>query len=153
MRSTRAHEKHEMKPILITVPQYVRHAVGGFQTSRNHARLAKLLDLAATLPEASSLAVGERHIAFRVGKKTFAYYMNDHHGDGVVAVCCKAAPARQQELVTADPRRYLVPAYLGKSGWVSIRLDVPSVDWSVVLQQFVGAFRMQAPKRLLAQLD
>lgn len=117
------------------------------------ARLAKLLELCQTLPEVGLHPVGERHYAFKVGKKTFGWYLNSHHGDGIVSVCAKSTLARQRELVAADAQRYYVPAYVGKDGWVGLRIDLPQVDWGPVLELLVAAYRMQATKRLLAQLD
>jgi len=48
-----------------------------------------------------------------VGKRTFAYFLNDHHGDGIVAVTCKALPGDNAALVAAQPDRFYLPAYIG----------------------------------------
>lgn len=45
-------------------------------------------------------------------KKTFAYYLDDHHGDGIVAVTCKVLPHDNAVLAAADPARFYLPAYL-----------------------------------------
>jgi len=95
---------------------------------------------------------GGQHLAFRVRNKTFAWYLEDHHGDGRVALCCKAAPGEQQALVAADPVRYYRPAYLGPRGWVAVRLDLDDVDWGEVAELALEAYRRTAPKRLLALL-
>src|SRR5262249_21347353 len=100
-------------------------------SARDPDRLAKLLEFCDALPEAE--VSGEPHRAFRVRGKTFAYYLNDHHGDGIVSLCAKATPQRQRDLVEAEPERYYVPAYLGPKGWVALRLDLPSVDWGEVV--------------------
>ena len=117
------------------------------------ARLAKLRELCSTLPQVKFEPVGERHFAMKVGPKTFAWYLNDHHGDGMVSVCAKSTLARQRELVAADPQRYFVPAYVGKAGWVGLRVDLPRVDWGPVLELLVAAYRFQAPRRLVAELE
>ncbi len=116
------------------------------------ARLAKLLDLCRSLPDAVSRPAGQGHYAFSVRRKSFAWLLNNHHGDGIVALCCKSTLARQRELVAADPARYLVPAYVGSKGWVSLRLDTPKVNWDDVLDLFVAAYRAQAPRRLAENL-
>jgi hypothetical protein len=59
-----------------------------------------------TLPEVSYETVGDQHIAFRVRKKTFAYYSFDHHGDGIIAFCCKSSLSEQRRLVRADPESF-----------------------------------------------
>ena len=85
---------------------------------------------------------------FQVRGKTFAYYFNDHHGDGVVAVCCKAAPGEQDLLLRLDPKRYMMPAYLGARGWVSLRTDTAEIDWDEVADLVTNSYRLVAPKSL-----
>jgi hypothetical protein len=48
-------------------------------------RLVRLTKICLTLPEATRDLCGQ-HAAFQVRKKTFAWFLNDHHGDGIVAV-------------------------------------------------------------------
>lgn len=86
------------------------------------------------------------------GKKTFATFHIDHHGDGRVALWCKASFEQQAELVEADPETFFVPAYVGPSGWVGVRLD-RDVDWDVVASLLEEGYRQVAPKRALAALD
>jgi predicted DNA-binding protein (MmcQ/YjbR family) len=52
-------------------------------------------------------------------KKTFAVY---EKYQGEWAICFKAEPALQLELVTSDPRFYVTP-YIGKQGWVSMKVE------------------------------
>jgi hypothetical protein len=112
---------------------------------------ARLIAICRALPEVT--AGGDQHVAFQVRGRTFAYYLEDHHGDGRVALCCKAAPGEQQALVAADPARYYRPAYLGARGWVAVRLDTGDVDWDEVAELALDAWRRTAPKRLLALVD
>lgn len=72
---------------------------------------ARLVAIAARLPEVSRRPGGERgrHLAFIVGKKTFAYFTDDHHGDGRLALICRAPGGDQAALVSADPSRFFVP--------------------------------------------
>jgi len=111
----------------------------------------RIAAIAAELPETT--CTGDRHLTFAVRRKTFGYYLDDHHGDGIVGVAVKAAPGEQQALVEADPDRFYLPAYLGSKGWVAVRLDLDPVDWAQVRELVVDAYRLQAPKRLSAQLD
>jgi hypothetical protein len=112
-------------------------------------RLARLLEICESLPEVESSVAGEQHIAFKIRKKTFGYYLGDHHGDGIVSFCCKSTLERQAELVERFPERYYIPDYVGPKGWVAIRLDLPEVDWEEVAGLVFAAFRLQAPKRLV----
>lgn len=86
------------------------------------------------------------------GRKTFASFHVDHHGDGKVAVWCKAPPGAQEALVEADPKRFYRPPYVGPSGWLGIRLE-GKVDWDVVAGLLEEGYRMVAPKRAIKQLD
>lgn len=130
-----------------------RMATLGGMTARDRSRLLRLIDLFAGLPEVSTEPAGERHLGFAVRRKTFAYYLNNHHGDGITCVCCKSTAAVQRELVARDPARYCVPAYLGSKGWVSLRLDTAKIDWNEVLERVVEAYRLQAPRRLAAEME
>jgi len=114
-------------------------------------RRARVIALGAALPEAEVGEPAGRHAKFSVRGRTFGYYLDDHHGDGIVAVCCKAPPGEQQALVAADPERFLVPDYLGNKGWVSLRIDGEEVDWDEVREVLVDSYRLVAPKRLAAQ--
>jgi hypothetical protein len=58
----------------------------------------------------------------------------------------------QQALVASDPERFFVPPYVGHRGWLGVYLDVP-VDWDEIAGIVEDAYRMVAPKRLLAELD
>jgi hypothetical protein len=115
-------------------------------------RLAEVCD---GLPEVAQRPGGEhgRHIGYLVRKKTFAYFTDDHHGDGRLALSVKAPPGEQEALVGADPERFFVPSYLGPRGWVGLYLDREPLDWDEVAELLTEAYRMTAPKRLTALLD
>jgi hypothetical protein len=83
--------------------------------------------------------------------KTFAMFLDNHHGDGRVALWCKAPPGAQAEIVAADPRRFFVPPYVGPRGWIGARLDLDP-DWGAVAACVEDSYRMTAPKRLLAEI-
>jgi hypothetical protein len=104
--------------------------------------------IAMALPEVT--ADEGRHIGFRVRNKTFAWYLEDHHGYRRITLDVKAAPGVQQALVGARPQRYPVPAYLGSRGWVGVDLEQPQLDWDEVAALIKDAYRLTAPKRLAA---
>jgi predicted DNA-binding protein (MmcQ/YjbR family) len=111
------------------------------------SRLARLTEICVVLPKAECERSGD-HAAFRVRKKTFAYFLNNHHGDGIVAVTCKVPPGANAALVKAKPAKFYVPAYLGPRGWVALRLDTEEVDWDEVTRLVFGSYQLTAPKRL-----
>ncbi len=111
--------------------------------------LDRLSKLALALPEATR-ELKNSHAAFLVRKKTFAYFLNDHHGDGIVAVTCKVFPGENASLAQAQPKRYYLPAYIGPRGWVALRLDLPKIDWSEVRDLLLTGYYLTAPKKLAA---
>jgi phosphoribosylglycinamide formyltransferase-1 len=103
------------------------------------------------LPEAVTAPAGERHVACTVRGRTFAYLLDDHHGDGRLAVNLKAAAGRNAELIDADPDACFMPSYLGARGWVGVRLDAAEVDWALVEDLMRDSFRLVAPRRLAGE--
>ena len=81
----------------------------------------------------------------------FATYLDNHHGDGQLALWLNAAPGDQDVLVKSDPKRFFVPPYVGPSGWVGVRLDM-KVNWNVVAKLVEESYRVTAPTRLVALL-
>jgi hypothetical protein len=116
------------------------------------ARLARLTEICLALPEASRQEQGA-HPSFLVRKKVFAYYLNNHHGDNIVGVCCKVLPGENQLLIDANPRKFVMPAYIGPRGWVELRLDLASIDWQEVAQLVHGSYLQIAPKKLCALVE
>ena len=85
-------------------------------------------------------------------RKSFVMFLDDHHGDGRLAIWCAAPEGAQGLMVDAEPERFFVPPYVGHRGWLGMRLDV-DVDWDEVHAVIVEAYRCVAPKKLLALLD
>jgi hypothetical protein len=112
-------------------------------------RLSRLTDICLALPETSS-EEKNGHVAFLVGKKTFAYYLNNHHGDNIISVSCKVLPGENQFLVESAPARFYLPAYIGSRGWIALRMDLPTLNWSEVKELIRGSYVQIAPKRLVA---
>jgi len=113
--------------------------------------LVRLREIISAWPETDE-RISHGSPTFWGGRKTFASFHVDHHGDGRVAVWCKFTKEDQRDLVDSDPARFFVPPYVGPSGWIGIRLD-GAVDWDVVAGLLEEAYRMVAPRRALAILD
>lgn len=113
--------------------------------------LEKLREIIFALPETSE-KISHGSPTFWGGKKTFASFHANHHGDGRIAVWCKLPDGAQGQLVESDPEVFFVPPYVGPSGWVGIRLDRP-IDWGVVAGLLEEGYRMVAPSRAIAALD
>jgi phosphoribosylglycinamide formyltransferase-1 len=114
-------------------------------------RLARLTEICLALPEVTREVKGP-HAAFLIGKKKFVYFLNDHHGDGIVGFTCKVLSGDNDALVKASPSRFYRAAYLASSGWVALRLDRGKVDWSEVAELVKTSYRLLAPKRLTRML-
>lgn len=110
------------------------------------ARLKRLAEICAAMPDTAREDSGG-HATFRVRKKVFAYFLNNHHGDGIVAVSCKVMPGDNQALVSAQPDRFYLPAYTARRGWVALRLDRGETDWEEVAELVRGSYRLVVPKR------
>jgi phosphoribosylglycinamide formyltransferase-1 len=111
--------------------------------------LQRLTDLCLAMPEVTVEPSG-KHVGFVVRGKKFAWYLDDHHGDGKVALQVRMAPGDNYQLVEIDPVRYFLPAYMTHHGWVSLRLDLGAIDWAEVQALLRDSYRLQAPKRLAA---
>ena len=119
--------------------------------SHEDPRLARLTQIVLALPETERILMG-RHAAYRIRKKTLAYFLDDHHGDGIVAVTCKVLPGDNERLAAAQPDRFYLPAYVGPKGWVALRLDQGKVDWDEVDELIRGSYLLIAPKKLAAMV-
>ncbi len=113
--------------------------------------LDRLSAILLSLPEVERRDEGQ-HAGFTVRKRTVAWFLEDHHGDGIVGVACKAHPGENEALIAGAPGRFYMPSYLGPKGWVGLRLDTPGVDWAEVEERCVESYRLVAPKRLAASL-
>jgi len=80
------------------------------------------------------------------GKKSFVMFHDDHHGDGRLAIWCRAPEGVQAQLVEEEPERFFVPPYVGHQGWVGVRLD-RDVDWAEVAAIIGDAFTAAASTR------
>jgi predicted DNA-binding protein (MmcQ/YjbR family) len=119
--------------------------------SAENPRLARLTEIALKLPEAARKIYGS-HAQFLVRKKTFAYFLDNHHGDGIVSVTGKVLPGDNKALAEAQPKRFYLPAYIASKGWVALRLDVGKIDWNEVEELLAGSYALIAPGKLAEQV-
>ena len=114
---------------------------------RQQDRLDALTRICLALPETRREDKGS-HSAFLVGKRTFAYYLNNHHGDNLISVCCKVLPGENRFLVESGPGRFYLPAYIGSRGWIALRMDLGTLDWTEVKELIHASYMQIAPKKL-----
>jgi hypothetical protein len=113
--------------------------------------LERVRRLCMALPEAEERLSHGSPAFFIRGKRQFVAYVDDHHGDGRLALWCNAPPGAQADHVARDPVQFFVPPYVGFRGWVGVRLD-RDPDWDDVADVIDAAWRTSAPKRLLDSL-
>jgi len=130
--------------------------VAQMKPSRNAAtRRDRLVEICESLPDVQVTVLGRRkeHRSFLVRKKILAYYLYDHHDDVRIALWCKAGPGEQGRLVEDDSGRFFVPPYVGPKGWVGVRLDLRSVDWTQVAYLVRNAYRLTASRAQIARME
>lgn len=116
--------------------------------------LERLRAICMALPETTErLSHGEPAFFVR-DKRVFVTYANHHHGHRL-GFWCHAPVGAQQALVKSDPQRFFVPPYVGGRGWIGVYLDVARDEafWPEIAELVEDAYRMVAPRTLIARLD
>lgn len=111
-------------------------------------RLTELRRICADLPGCSE-GTTVHHPSLQIRGKAFVM-VTDGHGDAALWV--KSDRGTQAELIAADPEHFFVPPYVGHHGWVGVRTG-DDTDWAEVAEIVIDAYRLAAPKRLLAEYD
>ena len=115
--------------------------------------LDRLRAICLSLPEVTERLSHGAPTWFVRGKTTFVTYWEEgHHTNHFPHLWCAAPPGVQQELVETEPDRFFRPPYVGGRGWIGVRLD-GRVDWSEIATICGEAYRVVAPKALVAMLD
>ncbi len=101
-----------------------------------------------SLPETSERLSHGSPTFFIRGKTTFVMYLDDHHGDGRLALWCAAPDGMQAALVGGEPEHYFLPPYVGHRGWIGVHLN-RGLDWNEIAGAIEEAYLTVAPKRLV----
>ncbi|MCP3803572.1 MmcQ/YjbR family DNA-binding protein [Allokutzneria sp. A3M-2-11 16] len=113
--------------------------------------LEQLRKLCLALPETTERLSHGEPTWFVRDRKTFVMYANHHHDDRL-GFWCAAPPGVQEEMVAEEPERFFRPPYVGHRGWLGVYLDV-EVEWVEIGEIVEEAYRMVAPRTLVARLD
>ena len=116
------------------------------KADRTFARVRKLC---LSLPDTEErLSHGEP--TFFVKNRVFVMYSANHHGDLRYALWCNAAEGAQEVLLRSDPENFFFPPYVGKGGWIGLRLD-RTATWatiaSIVKDAYAATVAKSKPKR------
>jgi hypothetical protein len=97
--------------------------------------------IAMALPEVEEKLTWDTDVTFRVRDKIFAI-----GSDGSDGISVKASLDRQVDLIDLDPQTFAKAAYVGRFGWVTVKLE--RVDRPLLETLLRDAWRATAPKRL-----
>ena len=103
------------------------------------------------LPEVSERVSHGEPAWFVGGKKTLATLDDHHHGADHLSFWAPAPPGVQAEMIEEDPEQFFRPPYVGGRGWIGVRID-QDPDWDEIAAILLDAYRLVAPKKLLALL-
>ncbi len=82
---------------------------------------------------------------FFVCKRVFVMYSANHHGDLRDALWCNAADGAQEILLKSDPENFFFPPYVGKAGWIGLRID-RTATWQTVRSIVTDAYAVTRAK-------
>ena len=111
------------------------------------------------LPEVTERMSHGARCFFVRGRRPVCYFHDDHRGDGRISLWCPVQGGTQEELVAGDPERFFKPPMFARgtfAGWLGMFLDRPEptkADWDEIAAIVEEAYRVVAPKNLIAQLD
>jgi len=103
------------------------------------ALLMRLRKICSQFPDATE-TVSFGHPTFQVRGKTFAVF---EQYKGELGLALKVEKELQQ-IFLKDPRFYMTP-YIGKHGWVTLRMDAKPLDWKEVGEMIRGSYRLVSP--------
>ena len=114
-------------------------------------QIERVRQICLTFPETVERPSHGEPTFFVRGKKVFAMFANNHHGDGRIAVWLPASPGLQEVLVETQPEAFFKPPYVGVRGWIGIELNQISDE---DLQFYIrSGWFLIAPKKLQAQFN
>jgi hypothetical protein len=112
--------------------------------------LARVRAICLALPETSERPSHGGPAFFVRHKKCFVMFLDDHHGDGRLAIWCAAPDGVQADLVETDPERFFRPPYVGHLGWLGVHLPgIQDAELRAICQE---AFTTVAPTSVLKML-
>ena len=123
----------------------------GVGTEPDH--LAAVRAACQRLPEVEERLSHGAPAFFVRGQKAFTYaWLDGHHDVEFPHLWCAAPDGAQEAMVAGEPNRYFKPPYVGRRGWIGVRLD-RDISAEELADLCEDAYRTVAPARLLRQLD
>ena len=124
----------------------------GYTAVQSQAALGVVRQTCLALPETNErLSHGSPTFSIR-DKKSFVMFLDDHHGDGRLALWLTAPAGVQAAMIESEPDRFFYPPYVGGRGWLGVHLT-GDVDWDELAAIVTEAYRCVAPAKLVVQLS
>ena len=114
------------------------------------SELEQVRSICLSLPEVEERLSHGSPAWFVRGKKTFVMYLDDHHGDGRLAIWCAAPRGCRRRWWAASLTDYFRPPYVGHRGWLGVHLN-RGLDWNEIAGAIEDAYGVIAPKSLVEQ--
>ena len=105
------------------------------------AILNRLRKICLRLPAATE-GITFGHPTFRVEKKMFAV-LEEYKGE--LGICLKVGTLLQGVFLD-DPRFFRTP-YIGKHGWVTLRVHAAPLNWNEIRELVKGSYDLVAPAK------
>jgi predicted DNA-binding protein (MmcQ/YjbR family) len=110
------------------------------KSAASDAILRKLRKACASLPN-STETITFGHPTFKVKSKTYAV-LEEYKGD--LSICFRVEKTIQGVFLE-DPRFYRTP-YIGKHGWVSLKVHAAPLDWNEIGELLAGSHELTGNK-------
>jgi len=107
--------------------------------------LERVRRICLALPETNERASHGSPTFFIRDKRSFVSYMDDHHGDGRLALWCASSSDVQQMLATGRPEQFFLPPYVAHLGWIGVRID-RDLSWDEIAAIIADAYRVVLAK-------
>src|SRR5580692_10674821 len=113
--------------------------------TREDRRLRLLSAVCLGLSEVERTDCGA-HADFRVRGRIFAYFLRNHGGDGITAACFKTRLGEHIQHIKKAPDRFYLPLFIGRRGWLGLRLDQGEINWDEVRALAAVSYELAAPR-------
>lgn len=124
------------------------------------AELDRLRAITLALPDVTErLSHGAPCFFVRSNRPICYYHDADFSGEGASSIWCPALPGVAEELAAAEPDRFFRPQPSASGAfatWLGVHLDAAGaegVDWALIATVIEDAYRMVAPKKLIAERE
>jgi predicted DNA-binding protein (MmcQ/YjbR family) len=112
-----------------------------YSTPPAAAMVTKLRQICGRLQNVEE-TVSFGHPTFKVSGKIFAVF-EQYKGEFGLAL---KVEKELQGVFLKDPRFYLTP-YIGKQGWVTLRMETKPLNWKEVQELLRGSYKLVVPKK------